>query len=554
MSGGFKRGFGEYGGSEGQMWKPQEVRVDAQGRVYVTESAWHTIYVYDSYGTDLASTYLGKIQDPSLTSPIGMTIGGSNRLFAVSLVARKIYVYRILDGTPGAYIVGTPVTHDFGIAYVGESSENRTFDIFNIGGGELVIDASTFTGANPSEFSIQSDNCSNHFIAPSASCAINAALTPLSSGEKSAILSIPNNDPDDDPFEISLSGLANIVPSAIPNGPFLITEGEAIDLDASGSIDPDGNIVSYEWDIDNNGIYDYISTSPTQSHTYVQNATYIIKLRVTDDLGASAVATTMALVADTGPTADFTAYPTYGSAPLTVNFNNNSTGYDQPLFYEWDFDINDGNSNPDSYDKDPTYVYNNTGSYTVTLKVTDSDGSTDTKVDYVTVTLPYTLTVYITGSGTVTSSPTGIDCGTDCTEQYSEGTVVNLTAEPVDAGSTFAGWTGSGCSETVGCNVSINEDTDVTAAFDICPNLPVRISGATTVYYSTIQEAYEAAEGGQTIQSQAVALEADLNLEKPVTLDGGYNCEYTTNTGMTRLIGTITISNGTVTIGNLIIE
>jgi hypothetical protein len=175
-------------------------------------------------------------------------------------------------------------------------------------------------------------------------------------------------------------------------------------------------------------------------------------------------------------------------------------------------------------------------------------------VDYITVTSPYTLTVNITGSGTVTSSPTGIDCGTDCTEQYNEGTVVNLTAEPEDAGSTFAGWTGGGCNGTGGCDVTINEDTDVTAAFDICPNLPVRISGATTVYYSTIQEAYEAVEGGQTIQSQAVVFMENLNLDKPVTLDGGYNCEYTTNTGMTIQNGMISISNGTVSVGNLIVE
>ena len=45
------------------------------------------------------------------------------------------------------------------------------------------------------------------------------------------------------------------------------------------------------------------------------------------------------------------------------------------------------------------------------------------------------------GGGTVTSSPAGITCGSDCTEGYPQGTVVTLTATP-DAGSVFAGWSG----------------------------------------------------------------------------------------------------------------
>ncbi len=45
------------------------------------------------------------------------------------------------------------------------------------------------------------------------------------------------------------------------------------------------------------------------------------------------------------------------------------------------------------------------------------------------------------GSGTVTSSPVGIDCGADCTESYADGTQVSLTATP-SSGSTFSGWSG----------------------------------------------------------------------------------------------------------------
>jgi hypothetical protein len=70
-----------------------------------------------------------------------------------------------------------------------------------------------------------------------------------------------------------------------------------------------------------------------------------------------------------------------------------------------------------------------------------------------------------TGSGTVTSSPAGINCGSTCSASYDSGTVVTLTAGAA-AGSTFGGWNGGGCSGTgVVCSVSVNAATTVTATF-----------------------------------------------------------------------------------------
>ena len=71
-----------------------------------------------------------------------------------------------------------------------------------------------------------------------------------------------------------------------------------------------------------------------------------------------------------------------------------------------------------------------------------------------------------TGSGTVTSNPAGINCGSTCSADFNIDTVVTLTAT-ADAGSTFTGWSGGGCSGIGMCQVTLAADTTVTANFDL---------------------------------------------------------------------------------------
>ncbi|TQV87083.1 InlB B-repeat-containing protein [Aliikangiella coralliicola] len=76
----------------------------------------------------------------------------------------------------------------------------------------------------------------------------------------------------------------------------------------------------------------------------------------------------------------------------------------------------------------------------------------------------YTLSISTNTGGTVTSQPNGVDCGSDCSENYQENTSVTLTATPAQ-GYEFNGWTGDGCSGKDPCALTMNSDKMVTATF-----------------------------------------------------------------------------------------
>jgi len=83
----------------------------------------------------------------------------------------------------------------------------------------------------------------------------------------------------------------------------------------------------------------------------------------------------------------------------------------------------------------------------------------------------YTLTVVLPGTGNSMGrvTGTGIYCGvggSDCSENYADGTSVILTATPAENIYKFASW--SGCDSPSGniCTVIMNQSKTVTATFD----------------------------------------------------------------------------------------
>ena len=80
-----------------------------------------------------------------------------------------------------------------------------------------------------------------------------------------------------------------------------------VNFDGSGSSDPDGNPITYAWDLDGDGLYDD-STAEQPTFIYTQSGSFTARLRVTDSAGASSLSGPIVItVGNTPPTATINA-------------------------------------------------------------------------------------------------------------------------------------------------------------------------------------------------------------------------------------------------------
>lgn len=98
---------------------------------------------------------------------------------------------------------------------------------------------------------------------------------------------------------VYVNAAANVPPTArFIMSPRSAQAGEAVSFDGSISVDSDGSISQYEWDLDGNGSFETNSgASATVSRSYTSPGTVTVRLRVTDNAGASHDATESLLIA-----------------------------------------------------------------------------------------------------------------------------------------------------------------------------------------------------------------------------------------------------------------
>ena len=190
---------------------------------------------------------------------------------------------------------------------------------------------------------------------------------------------------------------SNSAPSAsltvsTTNGPIPL----AVSFDASGSHDVDGDaIVEYRFDF-GDGSAVATQSQPKTSHTYNAAGTFVASVIVKDARGATSPAAKVTIKATTtvvvtppgsGPVAALTVSPQSGRAPLLVTFDGSqSFDSDGGKIELYIFDFGDGSPVVSQSTAVATHTYTAAGSYTPSLQVKNSGGTTSAKTYAGTVT------------------------------------------------------------------------------------------------------------------------------------------------------------------------
>ena len=207
-----------------------------------------------------------------------------------------------------------------------------------------------------------------------------------------------------------LRDVGDLAPTADIGGPYTGLEGQTVQFDASGSYDSGQNqgIKEYAWDLDDDQVYEVISSSPIIEQMYTDDFQGKIRLRITDHAGKTDFDSTTIQIINVPPVVNAGDDQSSNEGePLQFASQITDPGNDT-FVTEWNF--GDGTSEEGSA---LSHTYLDDGVYSVIVTVTDDDGGTGVDSLHVTVFNlpptaeaggPYTAPIHIpitfTGSAT----------------------------------------------------------------------------------------------------------------------------------------------------------
>ena len=214
--------------------------------------------------------------------------------------------------------------------------------------------------------------------------------------------------------------MAAVLPNVAPTASFTSScTGLSCTFDAGGSSDSDGTITSYAWtfsDGDQAG-----GANPAKD--FAATGTYDVTLTVTDDGGLTSSVTHQVSVVKPNdpPVASFGTTCTY----LDCTFDATASADDDGTITDYAWDFGDGHTGTGT---NPEHVYDNPGTYTVSLVVTDDAGATDaTSGAETVVAAPAPSTVAYAGGAVTQANATNPNVTTPTTVAAGDRLILALT-------------------------------------------------------------------------------------------------------------------------------
>ncbi|MEZ4527559.1 MAG: choice-of-anchor Q domain-containing protein [Desulfobacterales bacterium] len=364
---------------------------------------------------------------------------------------------------------------DFGEVAVNTDSGPVVFLISNTGTADLILsgtpDKISLSGTNASEFSIDQVGLISP-VQPSGDTTFSVTFAPASEGSKAAVISIANNDDDENPYIVNLAGTgkaANLPPEILHlDGDTVTYTGEPLALDQ-------GNDAAVTDSDNTTFLYGYLTVEISGG-----DAEDVLELsNDADGDGNSA----------TGIFADANETVFYDNVPVGYI----GTGFENTIlkvFFETGF--SDAVTAAMVGDLIRAVRYSTTasqpGATSKSISFTLYDGADYSVPAWVSVSFQqlYRLSVSISGSGSVSGD--GIACPSDCYEYFPAGQTVWLSASPY-SGYILSGWSGVQDQSGHSASVAMNSDKTVTVIFtasspyypddphyptDLCPYDPLK--------------------------------------------------------------------------------
>ena len=206
--------------------------------------------------------------------------------------------------------------------------------------------------------------------------------------------------------DVAVTGAPDAVLGASSTTPL---SGVDVTLDAGGTIvnHPNGGITQYDWDLDGDQIYERSTVTATTTVKWLTAGLRTVRVRVTDDFGATDTASIDVDVQNRAPTGTLEVVPAPIVAGQTATLSTpDEADVDGTIAnHRWDADGDGAYEGTTGTGSTYDFVYSTPGTYTAAVEIRDNSGGTVIATQTVTVVTPNALPTALLSASPQTADP-----------------------------------------------------------------------------------------------------------------------------------------------------